>query len=81
MSIRTIQKTDFQTEDVLVWRSVLGLMERNLSFVLGLHHILTHTQHTKAVLHGDGEGTPVKVGYPPPYLPHILPYEAIRPTH
>jgi hypothetical protein len=26
---------NFQTEDVLVWRSVLGLMERNLNFVLG----------------------------------------------
>jgi hypothetical protein len=36
------KKTDFQTEDVLVWRSVLGSMERNLSFVLGLHPIHTH---------------------------------------
>jgi hypothetical protein len=52
--LRTIPKTDFQSEDVLVWRSVLSLMERNLSFVLGLHPMHTHNLTTIEFLHSIG---------------------------
>jgi hypothetical protein len=37
---------DSKNEDVVVWGSVLGLMERNLSFILGLHPIDTRTYVT-----------------------------------